>query len=452
MTRSLFPEGPGMRHRVLAALLLLGAIPALCQVEPSATGGTPAAEVDQPMDMPPPVSGAPYPSQTTSETKSNFVSFGVGAITAYLDNVLIGLATKPVSDEMYSVFPVFTYNMETPRQSRLFSYNSGYTFYQHTTALNYVDQAASGAFRERLTSHMVLNFSDAFVQSSGWLGQPSSASPVSGSASGQQQLVIAPFANELTNTANAGLSDQFSQNSMLGASFNSIILNFPNPSQVVGINDSQLYGGSGFFNQRLSHDDYAGAIYEIQRMTTSPTPSVNNVQTVWLYFTRYLNRTASLSVAMGPQFAVLTSPGAPAFHLWAPAATLSLGWQAKRTNFALSYMHSEMPTVGFPGLFSNDTGTASVTQRLSRTWIASASGSDGNFSNQDPHLLVGLPGGHNAMASASIQHMMGAKLTTQLGYTHMHESYSSLSTFTQNPNTNEVFVSVSYQFQKSIGR
>ena len=56
------------------------------------------------------------------------------------------------------------------------------------------------------------------------------------------------------------------------------------------------------------------------------------------------------------------------------------------------------------------------------------------------------------MASASIQHLMGPKLTTQLGYTHMHESYSSLSTFTQNPNTNEVFVSVSYQFQKSIGR
>ena len=149
-----------MRVRILIAVLLMSAVSALCQVEPSATGGAPAADADQPMNMPPPVSGSAYPSQVGSDTRSNVLSFGIGTTAAYFDNVLIGIASQPVSDEMYSISPVVTYNMQTPRQSRIFSYSSGYTFYQHTSALNYVDQAATGIFQERFTRHMTLDLSD----------------------------------------------------------------------------------------------------------------------------------------------------------------------------------------------------------------------------------------------------------------------------------------------------
>ena len=443
-----------MRVKILVALLWMGAISALCQVEPSATGGTPAADADQPMNMPPPVSGSAYPSQTGSDERSNVLSFGIGTTAAYFDNVLVGIAGQPVSDEMYSISPVVTYNMQTPRQSRIFSYSSGYTFYQHTSALNYVDQAATGIFQERFTRHMTLDLSDSFVQSSGLLNQStgSNGGTISGSVSGQQQLIITPFANEITNSANAVLSDQFAHNGMFGASFNAMTLNFPNPAQAVGLDNSQLYGGTAFLNRRLSQNSYFGAIYQIQRMTTSPTPSTTDVQTVWGYFTHYLNRTASFSLAAGPGRAVITAPGAVTFTQWTPAATFSLGWQAAHTNFALSYMHSTSPMLGFPGLFSSDTGTASVTRKFSQSWIASASGSYGNFSNQDPQIGTGLPGGHTAMGTVSMQHIIGTNLNIGFGYTRLHESYGGLSAFTQNPNSDEVFVSVAYQFHRPIGR
>ena len=187
-------------------------------------------------------------------------------------------------------------------------------------------------------------------------------------------------------------------------------------------------------------------------MTTSPTPSTTDVQTAWGYWTHYFNRTASFSIAAGPERAVISAPGVASFTLWTPAASLSLGWQAAKANFALSYMHSAMPMIGFPGLFSSDTGTVTVTQKFSRSWIASASGSYGSFSNQDAQIASGLPGGHTATGSASIQHSLGASLNAGFGYTRLHESYGGLATFAQNPNSDEVFVSVTYQLRKPIGR
>lgn len=454
MTRSLFPETFLIRISILAVVSLVTVIPGLCQVEPSATGGTPVSEADQPMNTPPPAGGAPYPSQTASDSRSNFLSLGVGSTLAYFDNVEIGISTQPVADEMYTISPVLTYNMVTPRQSRVFSYSSGYTFYQHTTALDYVNQAATGTFQERFTRHLTLNLSDTFVQSSGLMSQPSgfNGGAVSGSVAGQQQLVIVPFANELTNTANAELSDQFAQNGMFGASFNAETLTFPNPSQAVGLDNSQLFGGTVFVNRRLSQTDYLGAIYQVQRMTTSPTPSVTTVQTLWGYFTHYFGRTASLSLVAGPARASISAPGAPAYLTWAPSATLSMGWQAAKTNFALSYMHSTMPTLGFPGLYSSDAGSVSATQRFNRTWTASVSGSYGNFSNLDAQIASGLPGGHTATGTGSLQHLLGANLSTQVGYTRLHANYGGIAAFTQNPNSDEFFVSLSYQFRKAIGR
>ena len=443
-----------MRVRILIAVLLMSAVSALCQVEPSATGGAPAADADQPMNMPPPVSGSAYPSQVGSDTRSNVLSFGIGTTVAYFDNVLIGIASQPVSDEMYSISPVVTYNMQTPRQSRIFSYSSGYTFYQHMSALNYVDQAATGTFQERFTRHVTLNLSDSFVQSSGLLNQStgSNGGSISGSVSGQQKLIITPFANEITNTANAVLSDQFAQNGMFGANFSAMMLNFPNPSQAAGLDNSQLYGGTAFLNRRLSLNDYLGGIYQFQRMTTSPTPSTTDVQTAWGYFTHYFSPTASFSLVAGPERAVITAPGAATFTQWTPAATFSLGWQAAHTNFAVSYMHSTSPMLGFPGLYSSDTGTASVTQKFNRFWTASASGSYGSFTNQDPQIAIGLPGGHTGIGTVSMQHIIGTNLNMGFGYTRLHERYGGLSAFTQNPNSDEVFVSVAYQFHRPIGR
>ncbi len=440
-----------MRAGILMAVILMAGIPGFCQVEPTATGGAAVPDADEQMKMPPPVNGIPYPGQTASDKRSNFLSFGIGVTSAYFDNVLLGIAAQPVGDEMYSISPGMTYNTETPRQSRNLVYTSGYTFYQHSTALNYLDQAATATFQERFTHRVTLNLSDSFVQSSGLFNQ-SYGGAVSGAVTAQQQLIIAPFAKQITNTASAELSVQYGRDAMLGASFNAGTLSFPDISQAQGLNNSQLYGGSAFWNRRLSQYDYLGAIYQVQRMTTSPVPAVADIEAVWGFYTHYFNRAASFSIAAGPGYGGLSAPGVASSHSWTPGATFSMGWQASNTNFALSYMHGETPMIGFPGIFSTDTGLVSVTQKFHQSWNASASGSYGNFSNLVPQFPSGLPGGHSAMGSISIQYVMSPNLTTQGGYTRLHQSYSSLTTFAQNPDSDEVFISVVYQFRKSIGR
>src|SRR5579872_4606135 len=58
------------------------------------------------MVTPPPVSGQTYPVALTSEERSNYLRGGLSFTSAYMDNVLGGVAGHPISDVSYSVAPM----------------------------------------------------------------------------------------------------------------------------------------------------------------------------------------------------------------------------------------------------------------------------------------------------------------------------------------------------------
>ena len=92
------------------------AIPAISQVEPSATGGdTPTLNSAQ-MLTPPPVSGLQYPTTSGAETRSNYLDMGIAMNAAYTDNILPDVFATPVSDETYSIVPSIDLNRTTTKQ------------------------------------------------------------------------------------------------------------------------------------------------------------------------------------------------------------------------------------------------------------------------------------------------------------------------------------------------
>jgi hypothetical protein len=51
-----------------------------------------------------------------------------------------------------------------------------------------------------------------------------------------------------------------------------------------------------------------------------------------------------------------------------------------------------------------------------------------------------------------LQQQFGQHFNVQLGYTRLHQDYSTVAVLAATPDTNREFVSISYQFSRPLGR
>lgn len=414
------------------------------------------------MLTPPPVSGQTYPMALSSEERSNYLRGGLNFTSAYTDNALGGLNATPVSDVSYSVYPSISLNESTSRMHSEFTYAPGFTFYQRITSRNEADQNASVNFQYRLSPHVTFSAVDSFQKSSNVFNQPDlgTSGAVTGAAQGANFSVIAPLADRLSNFGNVGLTYQFARNAMVGASGTFSILHYPNPAQVPGLGDSSSQGGSAFYSLRISRMHYIGASYQYQRLMSYPTGGQGETQThtAFLFYTVYPTTRFSISFFGGPQYSDTIEPPFPPSTIrlpearaWTPAAGASLSWQGRLNSFSMSYSHTISGGGGLIGAVHMDSGTAAVRQQIT----SHLSGSVGGSYVQNKlvgEFVAGSNNGHSVSGTASLQQQIGEHLSVQLGYTRLHQDYSSVTVLSANPNTNREFVSLSYQFSRPIGR
>ena len=400
------------------------------------------------MVTPPPVRGAAYPTETVSESRSNYLLGGLTFNTTYTDNLLGGASTKPISDVSYSLWPVIDLNQVTPRLHTDLTYSTGFTFYQHTSAFNQSNQNVGVDFRARITPHVTLSIVDSFHKFSNVFNQPDllAATPVSGFA--PTVGVIAPLADQLNNTGNVELTYQFSRDAMVGASGNFVNLDYLTPSQAGGLYDSASRGGSAFYSYRLGKKHYLGVAYQYQQILAYPTKGQSQIQTqtTFVFYTVYVKPTLSLSFSGGPQRWDIIEPS-PSSQGWSPAGTGSLGWQARHTVLSASYARMISGGGGLVGAYRANVAAASFRQLLTRSWSA---GVTGGYQNLDP-LLSLFNSGRTVTGTASVQRKLGEHFQAELGYTRLHQTYdiAAVSAF---PNTNREWISISYQFARPLGR
>jgi hypothetical protein len=448
---------------VCLSLALLVASPVYAQLE-STPFDLPSKRLDEaPMLTPPPVSNKAYPAVVGSQLRSNYVAAGLVFNTAYNDNVLQGGSENPAGDVIYSFLPTITFDQTTARQHLGLLLSPGFTIYQHTSSLNAADLNLALNYQYRLTQHTTVSFDDSFQKSSNVFNQsyPFSGATISGSSQSLPPGVIAPYASQLSNTANGGISYQFGYNSMAGASGIITESSYPNPVQAAGLYNSNSGGGSAFYNQRLSNAQYVGVTYQYLRSEgnpvdpqTSPTSAQSTVQTHSLlpFYTIYLNPTFSLSFSGGPQYYNATQPPSPSLHAWFPSAMASIGWQTSHTNLVASYSRTITAAIGLPGAFNSNNANASARWQAARTWNLGGAASYSINKNVTPLFLASNPGGHSISVSVTVQYSLSEHLKTELGYTHLHQSYNGISAISTVPNTNREFISISYQFTRPVGR
>jgi hypothetical protein len=408
------------------------------------------------MQTPAPVSGAAYPTETGSEARSNYLGVGLRFLTAYVDNVIPGSSTKPFSDFTYSISPTITFDQTTVRQHRTFTYSPDFTIYQRTSGLNAIDQSAAVNFQYRLSPHVAMNLRDSFSQSSNVFNQPDAllGGAISGSPQASPAGVIAPFASTITNAANAQVSYQFSRNGMIGGGGTFTELDYPNPAEAAGLNNSGSLGGSAFYNHRLSKTQYMGVTYQYSNDQAGPTTEQSKTQThsLLFFYSVYLTQSFSLSFSGGPQYSQVAESLSPPSRSWTPSSTASMSWQRSRTNLAASYSRIVTGGGGLLGAFESTSASASARWQATRAWTIGASAGYVINKSITPLFSASGPGGHSISGTASIERPIGARFSAELGYTRLHESYGSVAVISEDPDSDRGYISISYQLKRPLGR
>src|ERR1700733_9277862 len=427
-----------MLTRVCLGLVLVTATPAWSQLT-ATPFETSAASVDQTrMLTPPPVSAEGYATTVGSQARTNFLAAGFTLNTAYNDNVLVNEGTNPIGDFVYTISPTIALNKTTPRQNLALTYSPGFTFYQKTSSLNTTGQNVAVSFQYRLSQHTTITLGDSLQKSSNAFDQlyPSSGETISGSSQTPAVAVIAPYANQLRNTANLGFNYQFSSNGMIGASGSVTENNYSNPAEASGFNNSSSLGGSVFFSRRLSSKQYFGVTYQYSGSQSSPVNNQTNpantqtqvrTHTLSAFYSIYLNPKLSLSLSGGPQYTDASQPPSPATNSTTPSVTASIGWQRSHTNFVASYSRTVTGDSGLLGAYKLNSARVSLSWQITRTWTVGSGASYANSTNVTPSFSSSNPGGETISGTVLVQHSMSEHLNMELGYARLHQSYSDIT-------------------------
>lgn len=437
----------------LAALV---ALPAVAQVEPSATGGS-ATEDDSQMMTPPPVSGMPYANSSSSEERSNYLSASVTGSAAYIDNVLPGAGATPLGALNYSVYPGVAFDRSIPRQKEQFSYSPSFTFYQSTgsesvSALDSIDHNAAAGYQYRLNPEVAFSVGDTFTRTSNVFDSSALfSSPVTGSGLTPPASVIAPFEEQMTNVADAVLSYQFARNAMIGGGGSFITFDLPNSTDVVGLYNSTESAGSVFYNRRFSRAQYFGLNYQYAHIVANPATGTNETQTNMLtpFYTFYFNQSFSFSVSAGINHVDATAPQAPAVSSWTPTVTVSAGWQGRRGHLAGSFSRTTTAGQGLLGAYEAKNVQASGGRNFARTWTGELSATYTDINSETP-LISSLQGGNTLTVSATVDHSITDHLTARFQYQRLQENYNGIQAIT--PDSNRECVTLTYQLRRPIGR
>ncbi len=175
-------------------------------------------------------------------------------------------------------------------------------------------------------------------------------------------------------------------------------------------------------------------------------------QTTLAFYTIYLNPSLSLSFSGGPQYFDAVQTSSSRVTSWTPSTKAAIGWQRSHTNFVASYSRTVSGSTGLSGAFDSNNANASARWQLARTWIAGLAAGYTSNKNATPSFSSSDPGGHSLSGTVSAQHAIGARLTTEFGYARLHQSYSGVAAISSNPDSDRAYISVSYRFERPLGR
>lgn len=436
------------RQWSLILALLLAASAASAQ---DRTSPVPALIGDDGMVTPTPVSIQAYPTSfATEEPRSNYLSGAISFGSGYDDNIF--MSTPQVHDVDYTLSPSIAIRQSRSLLHWDLRYSPEFTFYQNHSSYDQIGHNFAASAEYRLSSHVTLSLNDALIRTSNLLGQLYQNSTDNGSsgAPAPPDAIIAPLADRLSNVGSAQITYQFALNGMVGASGTFSRLHYLNRDQAPGLFDSNGQAATAFYTHRLSGRNYVGASYTFQDLLASPGNAETQTNSVILFYSFYLNSRSSFAVFAGPEHATTNGAVSSHFVMWSPAAGVSFGWQGAHTSFTASVSRRISEGGGLAEAVRSENADASLRRQLTERWAVSFGGDYAK--NTFLQSLSSGNGGHTFSLNASISRSLGQHVALQLGCTRLQQNYDHLAVPTASANRNRAVASLSYQFERPLGR
>jgi hypothetical protein len=434
----------------LIAVLAFIALPLWAQMDSS--GAAPAG-IEAPMVNPVSINDEGYSMAFASETpRTNYLRGALNMGTAYDDNIL--LTNGPgISDIRYSIIPSISLEQSRSRLRWNVDYSPWFTFYQQHSSINEIDQNVAIGLDYRLSPNVTMSVRSSYQKTSDLLSL--SGQDTTGSAPAVVPVtngsIVPPTATSRITTLNdVELTYQFSENAMIGGKGTMSGLWYPDRANLPGLFDSTSESGEGFYTRRISRRHYIGTTYEFQRLLTHPSQETQT-QSAFGFYTLYLPPTLSFSVFAGPEHSETSGGIAISSAQWSPAAGGSFGWHGGRASVVLTGVKRISDGGGLSGAVNSTSADAAVRWQMARTFT-SGMGVGYSSSKVLDSLLPFSSGGHTWAGTAYVQHPLGERLIVQLRYTRLHQSYTDVSTLANAPDRNNISVSLSYSFERPLGR
>jgi hypothetical protein len=427
----------------LLLVLLVSSSPLWAQADP--TGGTSSDA----MVSPTPVSGEGYSLEFASETpRSNYLSGGLNLGAAYGNGVL----STGASDVSYSVSPNIAFDETRSRYRWNLSYSPGFTFYQKYSSLNQSNQNLGTRFSYRLSPHVTFNAQETFTKTVG--GDIQFCEIGTGGLCGLPQSpnnsILAPNTDTLNDASSAQLTYQFSPGGMVGLTGNFSELHYPNQGQVPGLNDSNAAGGGAFYTHRISGKHYIGATYQYQKFGTHPEGQGTLAQSLMFFYTFYLQRSVSFSLSGGPQYSETSGLGIPSLHSWSPGGSGSINWQGQHNSLVAGYSRRINDAGGLQGAVSYNDANSSIRHQFSAA-LSGTLAADYTVNKVLDPAAFSDTSGHSISGTAMLVRSLGPHFNLTGGYLRLYQSYN-IKALSIVPDRDRVWLSIGYQFQRSLGR
>lgn len=398
--------------------------------------------------------------------RSNYVRAGISVGASYDDNAL-NTPTNPISDFSYYVMPHIELEQARERVKWLLGYSGGFTANQRLSSRNQGSHEAVGSLIYRLSPHADVHVSERFSLTTNFFDQfQSGTNPVTGPVNQPNTTAITPLAKRMDNVTSADVKWQFGAGDMVGGGGTYGDLRFRDvPVGSTSLIDTQVYSGNLFYSHRLTERNWSGIAYQFQRLNFQPIFGGTSTHGVFLFDTIYIQPRMTLSLFVGPQYSEVDSQSVqpivtvPVVSLaivnstqktWSVSGGATFGWQGEHNSIRISAVRRVADGGGLLGSVLFNTVDGAYRRQLA-PWTAVSLGAVYGNNRALGSALTDTRSYNSASGNAGLEQRLPGNLKFFLGYAREYQKTNTLAA-SADVNHNRVWVGVSYDFQRPLGR
>lgn len=416
----------------------------------------PKSPVAQPIEPPVTLNGqGPSLAFQSEKARSNYLSGGIALAGTFTDNALLS-STNGVSDVSYLVQPYLNFAQSGPRVDWNVGLGSVLTVHHQVNEDNNTAENLRLDLNYRLTQYINLRVSSNFSNTTGLFSalNPATSEGIGVAERANSSLLI-PFTQRTIGTSNlAELNYQFSPRSIVGVRGTYSILDYPGSSknsQFGPLYNTRTYSGEAFYNHQVSAKQWVGVTLRTQKFEIQAFPGTK-VDSCLLFYALNVTPSVTLSVFSGPErfdaprISDITNPlRSIRDRQWTPAEGATFTWQGVHTSVLAAFSRQTSDGGGLSSAVTAKTASVQLRRQLdSRRELSFGFA----YASNDPlELRQSSRGGFSGLFQ--FQQRLAKSFIARVGYTrNQQDSLAGLGT----PAANLLWVSVSYDFSRPLGR